>query len=54
MPVWIEEAHAHVQRLTSVAKMATLLEECITEEHPCLVRVLWEKVQFHKEMFPVH
>jgi hypothetical protein len=25
-------AHAHVQRLVSVVKMATMLEECTTEE----------------------
>jgi hypothetical protein len=31
-PVQLAEAQAHVQRLLSVVKMATLLEECTIEE----------------------
>jgi hypothetical protein len=34
MPV----AHAHVHRLVSVVKMATMLEECIAEEQRSVVR----------------
>jgi hypothetical protein len=32
MTVEVADAHAHVQRLVSVVKMATVLEECINEE----------------------
>lgn len=32
MTVQVAEAHAHVQRLVSVVKMATMLVECRTEE----------------------
>jgi hypothetical protein len=35
--------HAHVQRLVSVVKMATVLEECIAEERRSNVRFLWAK-----------
>jgi hypothetical protein len=35
--------HAHVQRLVSVVKMVTVLEECITEEQCSVVRFLWTK-----------
>jgi hypothetical protein len=31
-------AHAHVQRLVSVVKMATVLEECTTQEQSSIVR----------------
>jgi hypothetical protein len=31
-------AHAHVQRLSSVAKLTTVLEVCTTEEQSCVVR----------------
>jgi hypothetical protein len=38
--------------------MATVLEECITEEQRSVVRVLWEKGlnanYIHKEMFHVY
>jgi hypothetical protein len=51
-------ADAHVQRRISVAKMATVLEECSTEEHRSVVRFLWPKginaKESHKEMFPVY
>jgi hypothetical protein len=35
----IADAHAHVQRLVSVVKMATVLEECSTEEQRSVVRL---------------
>jgi hypothetical protein len=35
--------HAHVQRLVSVVKMATVLEECTNEEQRSLVHFLWAK-----------
>jgi hypothetical protein len=38
MTVKVADAHAHVQRLLSVVKMTTVLEECITEEHSSVVR----------------
>jgi hypothetical protein len=51
-------AHAHVQRLVSVVNMATVLEECTTEEQCFVVRFLWAKGlnsnDIHKEMFPVY
>jgi hypothetical protein len=39
----VSDAHAHVQRLVSVLKMATELQRCITEEQRSVVRFLWEK-----------
>jgi hypothetical protein len=38
MTVWVAEAHAHVLRLISVVKMATVLEEYITEEQCSVVQ----------------
>jgi hypothetical protein len=38
MTVKVAHKHAHVQRLVSVVKMATILEECITEEQRSVVR----------------
>jgi hypothetical protein len=38
MTVQIADAHVDVQRLVSVVKMATVLEECITEEQRSIVR----------------
>jgi hypothetical protein len=35
--------HAHVQRLVSVFKIATVLEGCTTEEELLFVRFLWAK-----------
>jgi hypothetical protein len=43
MTVYVAEAHAHVQRLVSVIKMATVLEECTTEEQLSMARFLWAK-----------
>jgi hypothetical protein len=38
MAVQVTEAHAHVQRLVSVVKIATVLEECSNEEQRSGVR----------------
>jgi hypothetical protein len=35
--------HAHVQKMVSVAKMVTVLEEFITEGQRSVVRFLWAK-----------
>jgi hypothetical protein len=48
----------YVQRLVSVVKMATVLEECTTEEQRSDVCFLWSQglnaKDIHKEMFPVY
>jgi hypothetical protein len=49
----------HVQRLVSVVRLTTVLEEFISEEQRSVVRfLLWAKVLFaediNKEMFPVY
>jgi hypothetical protein len=50
--------HAHVQRVVSVVKMATVLEEYITEEQHSVVHFSWAKglnaKDIHIEMFPVY
>jgi hypothetical protein len=55
MIVWVADAHARVQRLVSIVKMATLLEECITEKQHSIVRFLWTKEfntnDIYKEIF---
>jgi hypothetical protein len=43
MTVYVADAHAHVQTLVSVVKMATVLEECVTEEQCSVGRLLWTK-----------
>jgi hypothetical protein len=57
MTVCIAEAHAHVQSLVSVVKMATVLEECSNEKQRSVVRFLWTKgltaKYINKEVFPV-
>jgi hypothetical protein len=40
MRVKVADAHAHVQRLVSVVKLATVLEVCTTEEQRSVVRFL--------------
>jgi hypothetical protein len=45
MTVFLPDAHAHVQRLVSVVKMATVLEVCNTEEQRSFVLI-------QREMFP--
>jgi hypothetical protein len=39
----VADAHAHVQRLVSVDKMATVLKEYTTENHSYIGRLLWAK-----------
>jgi hypothetical protein len=50
--------HAHVQRLASVVKMATVIEECSIEELHSVVHYLWAEglgaKDIHKEMFAVY
>jgi hypothetical protein len=46
MTVQIIDAHAHVQRLDSVIKMAAMLEECITEDLVSVVRFMGKRTQF--------
>jgi hypothetical protein len=46
MTVYIADAHAHVQRLVSVVKMATMLEECSIEEHCSVVQRIFIKKCF--------
>jgi hypothetical protein len=43
MIVLVADAHAHVQTLVSLVKMATVHEEYITEEHRCVVRFCGQK-----------
>jgi hypothetical protein len=43
MTVWVTDAHAHVYRLVSVIKMATVLQECTTEEQRSVVCFCWRK-----------
>jgi hypothetical protein len=58
MTVKASDLHAHVQRLVSTVRMATVLEECTTEEQCSVVHCLWAKglnaKDIHKEMFPVY
>jgi hypothetical protein len=43
MTVKVADAHAHVQKLASVVKTATVLEENSTEEQRSVARILWAK-----------
>jgi hypothetical protein len=56
MTEYVADAHAHVQRLVSVIKTATVLQGCTTEEQRSVVRSLWAKGlnsnDICKEMFP--
>jgi hypothetical protein len=56
--VWVADAHTHIQKLVSVVKMATVLEECNTKKQHYVGSFLWEKglnaKNIHKEMFPVY
>jgi predicted DNA-binding protein YlxM (UPF0122 family) len=38
MTVYVADTHGQVERLVSVAKMATVLEECTTEEQCSVMR----------------
>jgi hypothetical protein len=51
--------HANVQKLVSVVKMVTILEECSTEEQNPVVCLFLSAKELnvkdvHKEMFPVY
>jgi hypothetical protein len=56
MTVQVSDAHAHVQRLHSLDKLATVLEDYITKVKRSVVRFLWAKgliaKDTHIEMFP--
>jgi hypothetical protein len=58
MMVLVADAHAHVQRLVSVAKKTTVFQACTIEEKHSVVRFLWSKglneKDIHKEMFFVY
>jgi hypothetical protein len=43
MAIEVADAHAHIQRLVSLAKMATLFENDTTEEQRSVVRFYWHK-----------
>jgi hypothetical protein len=60
MTVYITDMHAHAQRLVSVVKIATVLEECTIKEQHSVVHFffLWaiglDAKDLHNEMFPVY
>jgi hypothetical protein len=57
MAVQAADAPAHVQRLVSVVKMATVLEDVLLKSSVLLCVFCGKKTQikdFHKEMFPVY
>jgi hypothetical protein len=43
MTVYVADAHADIQTLVSVVKMATMLEDGTTKEQRSVVRFLWGK-----------
>jgi hypothetical protein len=45
MTVQVADVHGHVQRLISVVKLATMLEECATEEQRYLCVFCQQKDQ---------
>jgi hypothetical protein len=51
MTVSVADAHAHIQRLVSVVKLATVLEDCTTEEKRSDVRFLLEKGLSVKDIY---
>jgi hypothetical protein len=57
MTVYVADAHAHVQRLVSEVKLATVLEECTNEEHRSVLHFLWAEglnaKDIHKGTFPI-
>jgi hypothetical protein len=58
MTVQVADATAHVQMLVSVVEMATVLEDCTTDEQRHVVCYLWAKghnaKEIYKELFPVY
>jgi hypothetical protein len=57
MTVYVADAHAYIQKLISVVKMMTVLEECTTEEQSSIELFLWVKgsnaKNIYKVVFPV-
>jgi hypothetical protein len=43
MIVWVADEHVNIHRLDSAVKMATVLEECTTEEQRSVVRFYEQK-----------
>jgi hypothetical protein len=43
MTIYVADAHANVQRLVSIVKMAAVLEECTKEEQGSVVQFSWAK-----------
>jgi hypothetical protein len=59
MTVKVADAHAHVKKLVSIVKMATVVEEYTTENLRSFVRSFFvdkrtQRKDIHKEMFPVY
>jgi hypothetical protein len=54
----VADAHAHIERLVSVVKMETALEDCNTEEQRSVMRLLRVKglnaKDIHKEKIPAY
>jgi hypothetical protein len=48
------DVHAHVQRLVSVLKMATVFEVYTTEEQRSVVGKRLYAKDIHKEVFPIY
>jgi hypothetical protein len=48
MTVYVSDAHAHVQRLVSVIKIATVLEEFSTEEQLSVIHFCGQKDSMQK------
>jgi hypothetical protein len=46
----VKVADAHVQRLISIVKMVTMLEEYTAEEQRSVVRFLWAKGLYAKDI----
>jgi hypothetical protein len=45
---WVVDAHAHIQRLVSVVTMATVFEECVTEDQLSVVHFCGQKDSMQK------
>jgi hypothetical protein len=50
MTAQVTDAHAHVQMMVSVVKLATVLEECHTEEHRSVMRYCTSVSMLVKDM----
>jgi Tat protein secretion system quality control protein TatD with DNase activity len=51
MTVYVADAHANVQRLVSVVKMATVLEEFTTEEQRSILHFFCEQKDSMRRIF---